>query len=434
HTCYVRASNGIAGQEVNSDPKTFTIAGGIAQGVPTAWWPKGNPVVYTNTPTLNWTVAGSTIGLTKFRVAWSTTPSPDWSTLPSTNYSDITDVTQRSFILPAQAYGAHIYWAIAAYAGSTPSAWSAGDFTITGGTGTIVPIVSYPTGGTTVYSTSTSLSWYISGSSIGIQSYKVEYGNRSDFSDATIVNSSSSTTTISNLTPGATYYWRVSAYNGTSYSAPSNPVGRFTVIGGSGSVVPFAGSPVEGVVLTSASPELSWLLPAKTDANLKYELQYSTDNEMTSPVTISEIQQTSVTVSGLQAGTEYYWRVRSVDEKGNYSSYSAPGRFTVTATTDVTVDNAIPTEYKIDQNYPNPFNPSTMITYWLPKNSFVKLQVFDMLGREIKTLIAGQMNAGKHTAQWNADDNSGQKVSSGMYLYRLSTNETVITRKMILLR
>ena len=88
-----------------------------------------------------------------------------------------------------------------------------------------------------------------------------------------------------------------------------------------------------------------------------------------------------------------------------------------------------PLDFKLEQNYPNPFNPSTVISYQLPVNSLVNLKVYDLLGREIATLVDGQMSAGNHSVNFN-----GSQLSSGMYMYRLQVGNHVQTRKMLLVK
>lgn len=89
----------------------------------------------------------------------------------------------------------------------------------------------------------------------------------------------------------------------------------------------------------------------------------------------------------------------------------------------------LPETFALDQNYPNPFNPSTVIRYQLPVNSEVSLKVFDVLGREVASLIDGRMEAGYHQITFNARD-----LASGMYIYRLQTGNTVITKKLTLIK
>lgn len=94
--------------------------------------------------------------------------------------------------------------------------------------------------------------------------------------------------------------------------------------------------------------------------------------------------------------------------------------------------------FELNQNYPNPFNPSTKITYTVPSTEAgvgVSLRVYDLLGREVITLIDGIEEAGEHSVEWNGTNSAGEKVGSGVYLYQLkSNNGSVNTRKMTLLR
>ena len=98
-----------------------------------------------------------------------------------------------------------------------------------------------------------------------------------------------------------------------------------------------------------------------------------------------------------------------------------------------------PVSYTLEQNYPNPFNPNTTIQYRLPEGAAVSLQVFDILGRRVKTLVSGELPANLHTAQWDGTDDLGFTVSSGVYFYRLdatgvSGRTTTITKRMMLVK
>ncbi len=89
----------------------------------------------------------------------------------------------------------------------------------------------------------------------------------------------------------------------------------------------------------------------------------------------------------------------------------------------------VPGEFALGQNYPNPFNPSTTIQYNVPAASAVSVQVFDMLGRKVATLVDGQVAAGTHTVSFDA-----RNLASGVYLYRLEAAGNVINRSMMLLK
>ena len=94
----------------------------------------------------------------------------------------------------------------------------------------------------------------------------------------------------------------------------------------------------------------------------------------------------------------------------------------------------VPVGYSLSQNFPNPFNPSTMIRYELPEAGNVQLEVFNMLGQRVASLVSGVQPAGNWTVSWNGTDDAGKHLTTGVYIYRLSTSKSVLTRKMILLK
>ena len=95
---------------------------------------------------------------------------------------------------------------------------------------------------------------------------------------------------------------------------------------------------------------------------------------------------------------------------------------------------ALPDSPQLAQNAPNPFNSQTVLAYFLPAPSPARLEVFALTGQRVAILHQGPQQAGYHRLRWNGRDDAGRPVASGMYLYRLVTNEVVLTRKLILLR
>ena len=105
----------------------------------------------------------------------------------------------------------------------------------------------------------------------------------------------------------------------------------------------------------------------------------------------------------------------------------------------VRIDNAMkstnmPSSYALHQNYPNPFNPSTSISFALPEAAEVRLEVFNLLGQRVTTLLNQRLEAGNHTAEWNSQNELGQTVASGVYFYRLETPRFTESKKMVLLK
>ena len=93
---------------------------------------------------------------------------------------------------------------------------------------------------------------------------------------------------------------------------------------------------------------------------------------------------------------------------------------------------ALPTSFALGQNYPNPFNPSTIIPYQIPASTHVRLEVFNMLGQHLATLVDAERSAGAHTAQWDGTDVAGRAVGAGVYIYRLSSSGMTESRRMVL--
>ena len=94
----------------------------------------------------------------------------------------------------------------------------------------------------------------------------------------------------------------------------------------------------------------------------------------------------------------------------------------------------LPDGFNLEQNYPNPFNPETQIAYQLASNCFTSLSIYDLLGREIKTLVSKDQPAGNYTVTWNGTDELGNMLPSGVYLYTLKTGIHVASKKMILMK
>jgi hypothetical protein len=158
----------------------------------------------------------------------------------------------------------------------------------------------------------------------------------------------------------------------------------------------------------------------------------------------------SVTVSGFYPSDsiEYKFRINGDWDTSEFPS-GGPNRVYVIPDTNSVVfhwynneepsvgiigSEALPKEFALQQNYPNPFNPTTSIKYNLPKEAIVKIVIYDLMGREIRTLLNEKQNAGYKSIIWNGRDNNGQMVSSSMYIYQMITDEFQKTRKMMLLK
>ena len=107
---------------------------------------------------------------------------------------------------------------------------------------------------------------------------------------------------------------------------------------------------------------------------------------------------------------------------------------------EVVVNRAVPQSgtvghtFRLDQNYPNPFNQETLIQFYLPRNAFVEISVFNILGESVCSLHRGKLPSGYHQVRWDGADGSGKPLSSGIYVYQLSSGVTTLSKKMFLMR
>lgn len=127
-------------------------------------------------------------------------------------------------------------------------------------------------------------------------------------------------------------------------------------------------------------------------------------------------------------------RLEFADESGGKAIIPGmmPGLINIRKSTDIddTQNDMLPQSFGLSQNYPNPFNPATKISFALPTKSNVRLEIFNLLGQKVANLVQGEMEAGFHEITWNA----GQKTPSGVYFYRLISDDKSLTRKMMLLK
>jgi len=169
--------------------------------------------------------------------------------------------------------------------------------------------------------------------------------------------------------------------------------------------------------------ELIWSTATELN-NDGFEIQKKTDNSEFISIGFVKGQGTSTKktdYSFIDKNTnsgKYLYRLKQIDFDGNYEYSNV-----------LEVDFNTITTYTLEQNYPNPFNPSTEINYTLEKSGNVTLKIYDSLGSLVATIVDGFMRAGKHSVKFNAKD-----LTSGVYFYRIETDNFTSTRKMLLIK
>jgi photosystem II stability/assembly factor-like uncharacterized protein len=200
-------------------------------------------------------------------------------------------------------------------------------------------------------------------------------------------------------------------------------------VGTNGTILytPNGGLPVElvsfSIELQDNEIVLNWITATETN-NLGFEIERKRNDAPWGDLafvkgngTTTETQNYSFMDENIKAG-KYKYRLKQIDYDGSFE-YSKI----------VEVEVGFPTEFSLEQNYPNPFNPKTKIKYQISKLSFVKIQIYDVLGNEIATLVNEEKPAGSYEAEFNPAN-----LPSGIYFYRIQAGSYSETRKMVLLR
>ena len=191
--------------------------------------------------------------------------------------------------------------------------------------------------------------------------------------------------------------------------------------------------PIDGEEIENSDVTFVWEPASDVDINdlLTYHFSVYSDEEMNDMVTEVSGEEMLETMVTLESGT-YYWLVVVSDSEGETSD-SEVRSFTLSLNLSVDSDQ-LPDNFVLHQNYPNPFNPTTEIRYDLAEDAFVTINIYDLMGRTMKTLVSDNQTAGYRRVHWDATNNVGETVSAGMYIYIIQAGEFSQTRKMVLLK
>ncbi len=147
----------------------------------------------------------------------------------------------------------------------------------------------------------------------------------------------------------------------------------------------------------------------------------------------------SIGAAQMSGNVDWDWLFPNEDATFNGTSFD-PYCWTITNLTSLDVNQIstatdnLPTDFSLEQNYPNPFNPSTTFDFSLPKQSLVKIDIFNVLGQKIKTLADGEYEAGKYSVNWDGTDNNGSSAATGIYFYKMNADDFQDTKKLMLLK
>ena len=172
--------------------------------------------------------------------------------------------------------------------------------------------------------------------------------------------------------------------------------------------------------------------PVSSDDFQYYLLERSTDPEFSTNLITNYMLSNEYEDHDMEFDTEYFYRV-SYNDGGEWSEHSEVISITL-EWMDISNSGGLPTHYRLHQNYPNPFNPTTTLSYELPKDAFVNIAIYDMMGKKIKTLVNGLQSIGYKTIKWDATNEKDHPVSAGLYLYTIHADDFRYTRKMVVLK
>ena len=273
-----------------------------------------------------------------------------------------------------------------------------------------VPRPQSPPSSTVIQPTSITLQW---SATAGASRYRLQISTDTPFQSC-VLEDSTVTDTLRHVGPlsnNMRYYWRVRGENPASKGSYSDIWNFLTAVAPPST--PGLALPANASVNVSATSPLRW--NASVGAQ-RYDIQISDDTPFNTMIFEDSTRADTMCIaSSLKPGTRYYWRVRAVNP-GGASSFSAIWNFTTLLTSGVMKDGtAIPKNFVLNQNYPNPFNPGTTIRFGVPSIAHVAIKVFDILGRQIESLLNENLDAGYYQVRWNAGSRS-----SGVYFYSMT--------------
>jgi hypothetical protein len=230
---------------------------------------------------------------------------------------------------------------------------------------------------------------------------------------------------LSGLENEASYSWRVRASNNTS-DGPWSEITSFTTRPPSVSM-PLVVEPSQNAEDVEIPTVFAWEGGENATA---YEIELFTDALLTTVFSF-DVTDTTYTYDEMQSQKDYLFRVRAKNGAGtsNWSNVEFTTGDAEVGTSNESWGEGLPQRFGLEQNYPNPFNPSTVIRYAVPQASQVRLIVFDMMGREVATLVQGTKSAGYHEVVFDASH-----LGSGAYMYRLEAGDVVLARTLYLIK
>jgi hypothetical protein len=426
----VKAANA-AGDESGYQVDPFTFTADYTPDVPSLVSPADSAVVNDETPELVWSPTAGVGGwytleytLDSALIAGLVTVSG----LPGTTYTVTDSLADSSY-----------YWHVKAHSSpGYPSTYQSHAFMFTVDTELPpIPELISPGDLTGVADSTPELVWSPTAGPGG--TYTLEYAPDSTFAGGvvTVPGLTDTAYTVPDPLPDAPYYWHVDGVDLAGNHSTYQSHAFCFIIDTQEPQAPVLVSPEDSSLITDCEPTFLWSSTAGTGGT--YTLRYALDSVFTCGLSvIHDLPGTIYTVSypfPSLVDTTYYWHVEARDIADNPSGFQQfPFSFGIGAAGVFDPEVSVPAAFSLSQNFPNPFRSATQIRYALPRDCYVHLALYNVLGQRVATLVDGRQEAGYKMARWDCTNQAGARVSSGIYFCRLQAGSFVATKKLVLLR
>jgi hypothetical protein len=339
------------------------------------------------------------------------------------NFSNATSYTTTStyqYIYNLD-YARQYYWRVRATRNNELTSWS-NVFSFMTISSIAGPTTIYPSETSYGVGKSATFTWYPISNILG---YEVEVTNDVNFNS--IIRNYTVYYTyvlVQSMTSNAQLWWRVRGYNANEIGEWSLPVSFRTA--SDLLAAPVITYPTDNQLNVSINPVVTWNTVASAT---EYEVILSERADMSDILNLYVSSLPQCNITNLKYATNYYWQViarRGYDET---SEWSPIHKFTTNDHESLVELVGAPDDFRLMQNYPNPFNPKTNIKYSIPKESLVIIKIFNVYGQEIETLVNEHQVAGTYILSWQPNN-----LPSGIYFYKIQTNEFMDIKKMMFLK
>ena len=414
------------GEESGYQPQPFTLISDYIPAIPSLQSPAD--LAETSDPTPEFTWSHAAYGSDTYALEYS----PD--SMFTSGVTSVAGIVGTTYTAADSLSDGEYYWHVNAV--SSPgfeSGFQASPFIFTVDTGPpAVPALIEPEDAAGVSDPRPQLVWSSTAGFAG--AYSVQYALDSTFTAGlvTVSDVAETTYTVADSLADATYYWHVEALDAADNQSGYQAHPYSFLVDTESPAVPLLLMPSDSSIVDDCRPTFLW--NSTSGGRGTYTLQYAYEDGFAYGIcTVCGLPDTTFTVAypfPHLIDTTYYWHVEAVDLSGNESGYQAlPHLFTVGAAGVDRPGLAVPAAFSLSYNYPNPFRSATTVRYAIPRESHVKITIYNVLGQRVVTLVDERQGPGVKMVRWAAEP-----FASGIYFCHMRAGDFTQTRKMLLLK